>query len=156
MRQMTRRLRSVASDALPTSLKSVAGDALVRQRVGPPKPWYIIDPRNHPRLFGFWDVVLTLALTTVVMLTPFETAFLELEDTLWLIFVINRAIDIVFMLDIMLQFVVMRQMSTADGTRWVSNPRQLWLHYLKTARIAHRCLFERLCALFLPCSQPQT
>ena len=67
----------------------------MRKKIGPPKPWWIIDPRDYPRRFGIWDGVLTLSLAFVAIVTPFETAFLELDPNAWLnaLFMINRLID---------------------------------------------------------------
>ena len=115
------------------SFAGLADEALVRKKIGPPKPWWIIDPRDYPRRFGIWDAILTLALTTVAILTPFETAFSELDPKEWLnaLFVVNRVIDVVFILDLFLQFVLMKQVSTMDGVRWVSDPKRLCRHYLQ-------------------------
>ena len=95
-----------------------------------PRPWFMIDPRDHVRHLRIWDAVVGLgALPWVVTVTPFETAFLELE--LNAIFAINRVVDLIFIIDFILQFLLMVKMSTADGLRWVSSPRAVALHYLR-------------------------
>ena len=128
IRQATRRM-----SVLSKSISGLADEALVRKKIGPPKPWWIIDPRDYPRRFGIWDGVLTLSLAFVAIVTPFETAFLELDPNAWLnaLFIINRLIDLIFILDACLQFVLMKQVSTMDGLRWVSDPKRLCLVYLK-------------------------
>ena len=89
-------------------------------------PWYIIDPtgeiiaeqrrRNRssqkpspwPTLYPTWDLVTGIALIFTAIVTPFEVGFLpppERADEP--LFVINRIIDVLFAIDMILQFFVM-------------------------------------------------
>ena len=75
------------------------------------KPWYVIDPRKS-KWMPMWDGVSFVAMLFTALVTPFEVAFLEPPDS-WAtagrdpLFALNRVVDSVFMLDLMLQFVIM-------------------------------------------------
>jgi len=62
---------------------------------------WIIDPISCSS-YKYWDLSLILALCVVVTITPYEVGFLDTELN-WLFF-LNRIIDLVFVVDMILQF----------------------------------------------------
>ena len=70
--------------------------------------WWVIDPRKV-RWIAHWDLAMTVALVYVALVTPVEVAFLKPGTTLESktsspIFLINRLLDAMFILDILLNF----------------------------------------------------
>jgi len=101
------------------------------------KPWWVIDPRKS-RWMAIWDMAGTLALLYTALVTPFEVAFLEAPDT-WtmarsdVLFLINRLVDAIFIIDMFVNFVLMYQEADAiRGVRWIDEPREIAAHYAKT------------------------
>jgi len=119
------------SDAEAPTFKAAAEVALkvnVKQ-----KRWFIIDPRTSKNV-ARWDIVTSLALFFTALVTPYEVALLptatEWYDTL---FLINRFVDLIFVVDMGLQFILMyveTASETNDGTRWVHDPALIARHYL--------------------------
>ena len=68
------------------------------------KPWYLLDPMADA--MKRWDALTALVLIFTAFATPFEVAFLRpsAPDAL---FVINRLVDAVFLLDMIMQFFLM-------------------------------------------------
>ena len=66
----------------------------------------IIDPRSNT-LIAYWDLITTLALVFTAIVTPVEVAFLPppLASQRWAdpLFLCNRSIDAIFILDMLLQ-----------------------------------------------------
>ena len=92
-------------------------------------------------LFPFWDVITALALIFTVTVTPFEVGFLDpptRPDTLW---ITNRVVDCIFVLDVIFQFFIMVPKTNAvasafgqgdDGvTRWEVSLRVIGKKYLR-------------------------
>ena len=77
----------------------------------------IFDPRTNT-FVAYWDLVATLALFFTALVTPVEVAFLEppkVEDRgTNALFITNRFIDGVFILDMLLQF---RMVYKTDNAR---------------------------------------
>ena len=70
-------------------------------------PWYLIDPRYSNRLAA-WDGLNALALIFTALVTPFEVAFMPPERRAASVrFVLNRAIDIFFLFDMIIQLFIM-------------------------------------------------
>ena len=65
------------------------------------KSKYLIDPRTSVRL-PYWDGISALALLFTAIVTPYEVAFLP-SDLIYL-FIVNRTVDVVFLLDVVVQF----------------------------------------------------
>ena len=69
-------------------------------------PWYILRPTST--FMSVWDGVTSTALIFTAVVTPFEVSFLEPAETmldgLWLI---NRLVDAIFVVDMALQFFLM-------------------------------------------------
>ena len=80
-----------------------------------------------------------IALLFVALVTPFEVAFLDsprnAQDITnrfgsvgWL-WCVNRVVDLIFLVDLVLQFRLMYQTSDAStGTRWVTEPSEIVKH----------------------------
>ena len=97
----------------------------------------MVDPRSS-RIIGFWDGLSCLALIFVAFVTPMEIAFIPMPEDKWndTLFLINRVIDSIFLLDIVLQFFIMYPVTDPDspqGERWVTDPRKIAIHYALSA-----------------------
>ena len=95
------------------------------------QPDWIIDPRTS-RHIAKWDSLVAVCLIVTATLTPFEVAFLDpptrYSDR---IFLLNRVIDMIFICDIILQFLQMYpETSDEQGAHWVMSPKKIALHYL--------------------------
>lgn len=97
-------------------------------------PWakYFIDPRTS-RFVAVWDGITSLALFFVTIVTPIEVGFLEPAGS-WLdpLFLVNQAVNLVFVIDCILQFFLMVQITDKNGTRYVSDPGLIASQYLRT------------------------
>jgi potassium voltage-gated channel Eag-related subfamily H protein 7 len=99
------------------------------------KPRFIIDPR-HSKFSGYWDLVTMLALLFTAVVTPFEVSFLSAPQK-WEevdgLFLVNRLIDLIFIIDLILQFFLMYPEGDPEtGVRWVDKRSQIRDHYLKS------------------------
>ena len=88
-------------------------------------PWYIIRPTSS--FMGWWDAATSIALILTALVTPFEVSFLE-PDGVDGLFVMNRMIDAIFIVDMALQFFLMYQVSDEenDSTGGGRARRQTW------------------------------
>jgi len=85
----------------------------------------LLNPRS--RTLKYWDPLMGVFLIFISLVTPFEVAFLTPKyDGL---FAINRAIDIMFLIDIILHFFLPYQ--TAGG-HWIVDPKNIVRHYVST------------------------
>jgi hypothetical protein len=88
-------------------------------------PWYLIDPRTS-KYIGRWDVFTSLALIFVAFVTPYEVALLEVAfDAL---FIINRIVDSIFVIDMFFAFVTVYAVRDV----YITSPRKIAWHYLTT------------------------
>ena len=69
--------------------------------------------------------------------TPYEVAYLEAPST-WeeagsdVSFLLNRIVDLLFVADLAMQFVLMYQLESGlDGVKWIDEPKQIVYTYLK-------------------------
>ena len=96
---------------------------------------FIIDPRTSVWI-GWWDGIISLALVFTAIVTPIEVGFMGIPEDRWEdpLFLVNRFVDLVFIYDLCLQFVLMYPSSeTQDGidtTAWVEDFQQIGRHYL--------------------------
>ena len=77
------------------------------------RPWYIIDPRSS-KWIAVWDTLTMVALIWTALVTPYEVALLEAPTTTALaladpLFIINRVIDTIFIIDMVVQMFTMVQ-----------------------------------------------
>jgi len=116
------------SDEVVTSKELLSDDLRFRKI-----PWWITDPRKS-KLVGYWDTVTSLALIFTALVTPYEVGLLPpSESASEPLFIINRVIDFIFVVDICLQFTLAYQENSETGTgRWIFDSRRIALSYLKT------------------------
>ena len=76
---------------------------------------FVIDPRTSS-IVGYWDGVISLALIFTAAITPVEVGFMQIPRDRWhdSLFLCNRAIDAIFIIDMALQFVLMYQPESAE------------------------------------------
>lgn len=94
----------------------------------------------HPektRNLWMWDVVTSIALLYTATLTPFETAFVPpvLGPGAWgdVWFLLNRLLDIIFLVDLNMQFfIAYAEGNDFAGRVWVEDHKKIIVHYLTT------------------------
>ena len=66
-------------------------------------------------------------------MTPFEVSFLDAAESPWEpLFLVNRCVDLVFIVDIVFSFLlVYQEAGGVEGTRWVEDQGRIVRHYLK-------------------------
>ena len=100
--------------------------------------WWRCSPQclmHVPTLQPTWDIVTAVALIFTALVTPFEVGFLSpstsAADPLWLI---NRLIDLVFVVDIIFQFFTMKPLgvdkAVDSGKEWEMDLRVLAYDYV--------------------------
>jgi potassium voltage-gated channel Eag-related subfamily H protein 7 len=88
---------------------------------------WVIDP-NSP-FMRKWDLVTIVALFFTATITPYEVALLTTQ--LNFLFVVNRLIDLVFTVDMVMQFFLIFRESTELGGGWIRDRGRIRRHYLK-------------------------
>mmetsp|Transcript_62218 Transcript_62218/g.181676 ORF Transcript_62218/g.181676 Transcript_62218/m.181676 type:complete len:731 (+) Transcript_62218:48-2240(+) len=90
----------------------------------------LINPRS--KFMRTWDMLMGLALVFVGIVTPYEVVFLT--SVHWSLFVINRVVDVIFLIDIMLNFylAVEIQRPHRGGSIILRDPHRIRCRYLKT------------------------
>ena len=89
---------------------------------------WVIDP-NHSEWTAYWDLMMMSLLTIVLFLTPYEVAFLA--PKVGVLFAINRALDLIFICDLVLQFFLAYQSGPEKGSRWVKSLPSIRNRYLR-------------------------
>ena len=87
----------------------------------------IIDPRRH-RWVAYWDLVMIFVLLFASVVTPFEVAFLEDAHCITIMFLVNRVVDFLFCLDIVIIF--NSAYSDPKTGKWITSRRQIASRYL--------------------------
>lgn len=90
--------------------------------------WFVVDPRpgkGNARRLAAWDALSVFALLFTAFSSPFEVAFLITAEVDGL-FVVNRLVDLIFFVDMVLQFFLMYE----GPNGWVQNPSAIVRHYL--------------------------
>ena len=96
---------------------------------------FLIDPRTSPWI-GYWDLILSFALVFTAAFTPVEVAFMGIPEDRWRdpLFVVNRIVDLIFILDMGMQFILMHPAKEGQiggiGSSWVTDPRAIAKNYL--------------------------
>ena len=94
-------------------------------------PWYLIDPRTS-HWIAEWEVFCTLIVIFVAIYTPFEVGFLPPANSMGdYNFIVNRCLDLMFSVDICIQFFVLRVTVDRFGDRWITNHRAIVVAYLR-------------------------
>ena len=94
----------------------------------------------HPidsKFLPYWDATTTIALIYTAVITPWETAFITVDETRppwgegW--FLINRLVDLIFLIDMILQFFIMYPLEQKTATSqivYVTDRRKIANYYL--------------------------
>merc|ERR1719316_457540 len=77
-----------------------------------------------------WDSLTFLALIFTALVTPFEVGFVPVSDEQNAMFYVNRAVDMLFGADILLQFFLMYQEEKIGG-EWVTDHKRIIKHYVQ-------------------------
>ena len=118
---------AISSQVTSISLQ-LKGHALVNK--------WVLHPEKS-RALSRWDSITGVALLYTASVTPFETAFMPsvLGTAAWLDpwFLVNRLLDIIFSIDLVLQFFLAFQTgNNFGGFTWEFNHRKIVRHYLTT------------------------
>lgn len=113
------------ADQIARSTKIMAGASL--------RPWYIIDPRTS-RWMGAWDGLTSIALMFTAIVTPVEVGFMQIPMNRWTdgLFLANRAVDAIFLSDMVLHFFLMyppSQENEMGGGKWIDSLPMITRHY---------------------------
>ena len=127
--------RSVHGERLSSEMQEQAAriatstNALFRRR-------WVMHPEKT-KILAYWDAITSLALLYTATLTPFETAFLPSVvgaaswSDVW--FIINRVLDVIFLVDMCMQFFISFQTGNDyAGHVWVVDHHKIVLRYLRT------------------------
>jgi len=93
-------------------------------------PWAL-----HPektKACRHWDIVMFLTLSYTSVVAWFEVGFWPVTEEFDSWFWINRAVDVVYFMDLFLQFFLQYETQTQTATVWVNRSRMIALHYLRT------------------------
>ena len=124
LRQHSLKMKQVAT----SRAYELPGHIVVVPKVVPTE--WVIDPRTSLAI-AYWDVTTATALLFTALITPFEVAFLTPGDLA--LFVVNRAIDSIFLIDLFLQFfMAYPALATEASEGWVTDRKQIAAHYLRT------------------------
>lgn len=91
---------------------------------------WIIDPRQT-KWMPRWDLLMVGALTFTALVTPVEVVFLSEGTYITGLWVVNRFVDLLFLIDIVVTFNLAFQESTENGGHWVVNKKVIICQYLK-------------------------
>jgi hypothetical protein len=102
---------------------------LIRRELTPKH--LIIDPNSI--FMRRWDIIMALCLVFVAFVTPFEVAFLESKPRMDLLFYLNRILDVLFALDMVLNFYVKVKVQDSRGqnSRWLRRRSDISWNYIK-------------------------
>lgn len=95
------------------------------------RPWFIIDPRTS-NLSNVIDMLTGVALIFTVIVAPFEVSFLTPPSDVDALFVCNRIVDAIFVIDVTMQFLIMYPTSgeSLEGAKWEDDPLKIAKRYL--------------------------
>jgi hypothetical protein len=92
---------------------------------------HLIDPNTSKHMWK-WDVCSSIALIFVALVTPVEVGFLEpAESYTDPLFLVNQVVNLIFLLDLVLQFFLKVAITDIMGTRIVSDPLVIAQHYAR-------------------------
>lgn len=89
----------------------------------------VIDPRRST-WSAKWDLLMISCLLFTAVVTPVEIVFLDEGAQITALWMINRAIDFCFLLDLVLSFHLAFQRPASNGSYYVVNQRVIIRHYL--------------------------
>lgn len=128
--------------------ESVKEDSAISEYTS--RSWWVIDPRVHASI-AYWDVFTAVALLFTAIFGPVEVAFVQQkpfpERLGYPLFLANRAVDLIFISDMALQFVVGYSIELDAGLSWVLNGKLIAYHYIRS-RWFYIDLFSVLASIF--------
>ena len=92
---------------------------------------WVLDPRIVKWL-PRWDLLMVIALLYTAVLTPVEVAFLQEGTHINALWIVNRFVDVLFVVDIVIAFHLAFQETTQNGGHWVVNRRIIFRTYIKS------------------------
>jgi len=93
------------------------------------KPWYVINPDSNC-FSTCWQCATFVGLIFVALITPVQVGLLKLQfDAL---FVVSIFVDLIFFVDMFLQFCTAYSKRTVRGVEWEVRLNRIVKHYLKT------------------------
>lgn len=90
---------------------------------------FLID-RRHSRFMPFWDGMMVLALFFAASVTPFEVTYISEGNCITPLFIVNRIVDALFILDIVLTFNLIDQ--DPHTGRWLYTRRKIARQYFRS------------------------
>lgn len=92
---------------------------------------FLISPSNNCMMY--WDFVQGFAMLYTGVITPFEVCFIKMVEPKSALFIINRFVDFLFIIDMILQFFLKVEVKGPHGSRrTVRDPWKIRMHYLQT------------------------
>jgi len=116
--------RTIELEAVPYGLDDDPTDHVKETIVRLDSNWAI--PPGSPSL-KYWDAIVIIALIYTAVLTPYEISFLTEDPVFGNRFIINRIVDSIFALDIMIMFF----RSYNDGKKFVHKLSKIARHYVE-------------------------
>jgi len=93
------------------------------------KPWYVMNPDSNG-LATIWQVISAAAMAYTALVTPLQVCLLDISfDTL---FVLSMCTDVVFLLDMVLQFFTTYARTTPSGVVWEVRLDMIAKHYVRS------------------------
>eukprot|EP00927_Polykrikos_kofoidii_P082431 TRINITY_DN819_c0_g1_i8.p1 TRINITY_DN819_c0_g1~~TRINITY_DN819_c0_g1_i8.p1 ORF type:complete len:1013 (-),score=141.79 TRINITY_DN819_c0_g1_i8:65-2857(-) len=89
---------------------------------------FLIDPDSD--YMKVWDVIVVVCLIFTGIVTPYEIAFIEQADSTLTGF--NRVVDLIFIKDLCMQFVLKVKKTTRQGSIWIKDRRMIAHLYMRT------------------------
>lgn len=90
---------------------------------------FVMNPEHNENLQK-WDRLTMAALAYVAIVSPVQISMLEVKLDVW--FGINCAIDLIFLIDMILQFFIMYPETASHGILWESRKNMIAKNYLRT------------------------
>ena len=87
----------------------------------------VIDPRRSS-FMSYWDLVMLVSLLFTATITPYEVTFVEEGPCITVLFVLNRVIDFLFILDIF--FIFNLAIQDRETGVWIFSRRKIMKRYL--------------------------
>lgn len=97
---------------------------------------WVIDPRMT-RNMARWDLLMVGALVFTALVTPVEVVFLHEGAHINALWIINRIVDFLFLIDMLITFNLAYQETAEHGGHWVINKKVIIVQYLKGWVRAH-------------------
>jgi len=116
--------RPVAANLPPRQLSAIEHERIRNAYLG--NEW-MIDPRTS-KFMPVWDIIIFVALAFTATVTPMEVTFIDEGPCITGLFVVNRVLDVIFLLDIAVQCMLCVQDSNG---MWIRDRSLIMCHYAK-------------------------